>query len=108
MRKSERKIVHNREQYEEALEHSSAYFPIYMEKMISAFSKCQAMDRVKLEFLKTFLISLHSALDVTKDPKYVFTLITLYFCHRLSLMTLNFEPKISVWILSVYHKYTRI
>lgn len=79
MRKSEQKLAHHREQYEEALEYSSDYCPIYMEKMISAFSKCQAMERVKLEFLKTFLISLHSVLDVTKDPKYVFTLITLFF-----------------------------
>lgn len=79
MRKIEMEIIRHREKYQDALENLTAHYSDYIKKMMSAFSKCQEMEKVKLEFLKTFLVSLHARLDVTKDLKYVIAFITLLY-----------------------------
>lgn len=79
MRKIEKAIIRHREKYQDALENLTAHYSDYIEKMMSAFSKCQEMEKVKLEFLKTFLVSLHATLNVTNDLKYVITFVTLLY-----------------------------
>lgn len=64
------KVVKYRAKYENALGDLDVYHPQYIEDMTSVFNKCQDRETVKLQFFKSFFLSLHRTLDLTQDPKY--------------------------------------
>lgn len=72
MEEADYKIYRHRLKYQDALDEMIRFQPKYIRNMTSAFLKCQESEKVKLQFYKAFLHSLHRTLNLTQNSKSVF------------------------------------
>lgn len=73
IQRSKNEVASQREQYEKALQNLNEYHPIYVHDMNTLFTKCQEMEGARLTLFKSALFSVHRALKVIQDQRYVRT-----------------------------------